>query len=185
MHFLCGHLKLSLAFFADSFHRDWNSVKLSAQRSSAYLWGSIVQLTVVFNLSRAPWASSQFWRTKQDSLAHLVHSGVAGELDDDIGLVATELGLPPPRTPEEYQAVVTPPALTRGGSHCLFFGGGDQITDPVCCFVWWLRFAGMGSPTPLVYCRPCCGSCQGHFSPGGLTACNLFATPWRCLWCVV
>lgn len=46
----------------------------------AYLWTTIVQLTVVFNLSRAPWSSAAFWKVKQESMTHMLRRGLDNEM---------------------------------------------------------------------------------------------------------
>jgi hypothetical protein len=105
-HFVAQQRQLLLGFMADGFHRDYNSVKLAAQKTKNFLWGAVVQTTVIFNLSRAPWSSSQFWATKKESLEHLCVEGFDHGIADEIPLAAAELGIPPPRTPEEMEATI-------------------------------------------------------------------------------
>jgi hypothetical protein len=105
-HFLCEVMSLLIVFFCDLFHRDWNSVKLACQATDEYLWGTVVQLTVVFNLSRAPWSSSAFWRVKEESLQHMIKFGQDHPVVHQyLPRVAAELGKPMPRTAEDIQAL--------------------------------------------------------------------------------
>jgi hypothetical protein len=105
-HYLCGGEGLVAAFFADSFHRDYNSVKLAAQRCRSYMWGTIVQLTVVFNLNRAPWSSQAFWRVKQESLDHLLRNTRTSDLfQDHIEDISAGFGMKVPETDEELESL--------------------------------------------------------------------------------
>jgi hypothetical protein len=66
----CQHIaakrRIMLLVMPDSYHRDYNSTKLACQKSRHFLWAAVVQLTLVWNLNRAPWSSAGFWKTKQD-----------------------------------------------------------------------------------------------------------------------
>ncbi len=106
--YLGSMMSLLIALFGDIFHREWNSTKLACKRTKQFLWGTIVQLTVFFNSSRAPWGSQTFWRVKQDALNHLESAGTISEtFTDMLPEVCKELQLPIPRTNDGLKVLVS------------------------------------------------------------------------------
>jgi hypothetical protein len=66
LQYLAGPARRLVAIFPDAFHREWNSTKAACSKSQHGFWSTIVQLTIVYNLNKAPWSSAAFWRVKQD-----------------------------------------------------------------------------------------------------------------------
>ncbi len=101
-----GSLQLLFQFFGDPYHREWNDVKAACQRCDAYLWGTLAQLTVVYNLSRGPWNSAAFWRVAQEALEHLLEQGTdTPAFQDNVASIARDMRLPPPTSQEEEQYI--------------------------------------------------------------------------------
>ena len=69
LHYLIISLGYFMQAFADPNHRVWNDIKLAAQRTRSFLWKSIIQLMLVFNLNYGPYGQGHWFEEKKEKTA--------------------------------------------------------------------------------------------------------------------
>lgn len=71
LHFAMHHMHLLAGVFPDPSHRVWNDIKLAAQHCSCYLWRTICELCLVFNVNYGPFGKGHWFSQKQESFKEM------------------------------------------------------------------------------------------------------------------
>ena len=71
LHFAMHHMHLLAAVFPDPSHRVWNDIKLAAQRCRLYLWRTICELCLVFNVNYGPFGKGHWFSEKKQAFQEM------------------------------------------------------------------------------------------------------------------
>ena len=71
LHFAMHHLHLLAGVFPDPSHRVWNDIKLASQHCGCYLWKTICELCLVFNVNYGPFGKGHWFSQKSDAFKEM------------------------------------------------------------------------------------------------------------------
>ena len=93
----------------DPFHRAWNDIKLACKRATSYPWRTILELTVVYNLSYMDLSAVGSWfHRKQDCLKDFLneHSADSTVFQDHLPHICRELSIAEPQSLEAQETLL-------------------------------------------------------------------------------
>ena len=109
LSFCINHLGYHMLALPDPNHRVWNAVKMATQKSKAFFWKTIAQLTLVFNLNYGPFGSSRWFSEKKRFFSSEWAAEVT-EHDARFRLyapaIAQDLGWPEPTTEADQRSIL-------------------------------------------------------------------------------
>ena len=122
LNYLSHNQNLCVTWVPDWFHRFANDLKGSLQDCQGYFYKTMLELTVVFNLSYGPFKSSTFHEDRQNWLVDLISSNSWQDEQlflEFVPLICKERNIPEATTPEQLQALwdslaETPTVLGKG-----------------------------------------------------------------------